>query len=1067
MVFYAHLLQEALDSPTIVVITDRNDLDDQLYGQFAKCKEFLRQEPIHAESRENLKSLLAGRQANGIIFTTMQKFEESHEALSERNNIIVMADEAHRGQYGLTETVDAKTGKIKIGTARIIRNTLPNATYIGFTGTPISSKDRSTREVFGDYIDIYDMTQAVEDGATRPVYYESRVIKLNLDEDTLRLIDSEYDVMAENADGEVVEKSKRELGKMEAVLGNDNTINSLVCDILDHYENNRENLLTGKAMIVAYSRPIAMKIYKRILELRPAWTEKVGVVMTSGNNDPEEWRKIIGNKHHKDELAKKFKDNNSTMKIAIVVDMWLTGFDVPSLATMYVYKPMSGHNLMQAIARVNRVFRDKEGGLVVDYVGIASALKQAMNDYTSRDKKNYGDTDVAKVAYPKFLEKLSVCRDMFHGYDYSKFTGGTDLERAKTISGAVNFIMDREKVDDKDSFVKEALMLHQALSLCSSLVDEESRFEAAFFESVRVLVLRLTNTGVGKKISLPEMNARINELLKQSIKSDGVINLFSDIKEDFSLFDPKFLEEVANMKEKNLAVELLKKLIAEQVSVYRRTNVVKSEKFSEIMQRSLNAYLNGMLTNEEVIEEMLNLAKQIATAKKEGDQLGLTADELAFYDALTKPQAIKDFYENEELIAITKELADTLRRNKTIDWQKRESARAKMRMLIKKLLKKHKYPPEGMEDAVQTVMTQCELWTDTPKVYEPVYLCKVNRDIDLQEIAKNSIGRLPGSDMSIPIKNINALVTHNTAVLGILGVGKSCLTFELIKKIVAAGIKVICLDITNQYASDNGLYKYIPEAQIVSDLLQAKIDELESQSMRTGTSDSKSSWGNVENFKKLMESAVSGFMDANNKSVMVLNPEKYIVRQAATDFRITELKDVSLVEKVQIISEIVLKKCMDLGQIDRARCCVVYEEAHSLTPEFNSVVVKDDNSHANGTAKVILQGRKYGLGCIIVTQRTANVTKSILNQCNTIFALRVFDDTGKSFLENYIGRDYSDTLPTLEERHAIAIGKGIGLKQPVILQLNDMKYLQTNDGEEIVEKNECVDVEIEEITPNL
>ena len=356
----------------------------------------------------------------------------------------------------------------------------------------------------------------------------------------------------------------------------------------------------------------------------------------------------------------------------------------------------------------------------------------------------------------------------------------------------------------------------------------------------------------------------------------------------------------------------------------------------------------------------------------------------------------------------------------------------------------------------------------TPKVYEPLYLCKVNRDIDLQEIAKTSIGRLPGSDMSIPIKNINALVTHNTAVLGILGVGKSCLTFELIKKIVAAGIKVICLDITNQYASNNGLYKYIPEVQIVSDLRQEKIDKLASQAMRTGTIDSKSSWGNVENFKKLMESAVAGFMDANNKSVMVLNPEKYIVRRAATDFKITELKDVSLVEKVQIISEIVLKKCMDLGQIDKARCCVVYEEAHSLTPEFNSVVVKDDNSHANGTAKVILQGRKYGLGCIIVTQRTANVTKSILNQCNTIFALRVFDDTGKSFLENYIGKDYSDTLPTLEERHAIAIGKGIGLKQPVILQLNDMKYLQMNEGEEeIVEKNEYVDVETEEITPNL
>ena len=745
MVFYAHLLQEALDSPTIVVLTDRNDLDDQLYGQFAKCKDFLRQDPIQADSRENLKTLLAGRQANGIIFTTMQKFEESGEALSERHNIIVMADEAHRGQYGLAEKIKIvknedgrEEAKRVIGTARIIRNSLPNATYIGFTGTPISSKDRSTREVFGDYIDIYDMTQAVEDGATRPVYYESRVIKLNLDQEILDKIDAEYDLMALNADNEVIEKSKRELGQMEAVLGNDNTINSLVCDILEHYENNRENLLTGKAMIVAYSRPIAMKIYKRILELHPDWTEKVGVVMTSGNNDPEEWRQIIGNKHHRDELAKKFKDNNSPMKIAIVVDMWLTGFDVPSLATMYVYKPMAGHNLMQAIARVNRVFRDKEGGLVVDYVGIATALKQAMNDYTSRDKKNYGDTDVAKVAYPKFMEKLTVCRDKFHGYDYSKFKNGTDLERAKAISGAVNFIIGREKVDDKDSFVKEALMLHQALSLCSSLVDEESRFEAAFFEAVRVLVLRLTVTGVGKKISLPEMNARINELLKQSIKSDGVINLFSDIKEEFSLFDPKFLQEVANMKEKNLAVELLKKLIAEQVSVYRRTNVVKSEKFSDIMQRAINSYLNGMLTNEEVIEEMLKLAKQIAADQKEGNKLGLNADELAFYDALTKPQAIKDFYENEELIAITKELTETLRKNKTIDWQKRESARAKMRMLIKKLLKKHKYPPEGMEDAVQTVMTQCELWTDNNSFEENhnIYIHSDNTEDTLPMVAE-------------------------------------------------------------------------------------------------------------------------------------------------------------------------------------------------------------------------------------------------------------------------------------------------------------------------------------------
>ena len=737
MVFYAHLLQDALNSPTIVVITDRNDLDDQLYGQFAKCKEFLRQSPMHAESREHLRELLEKRQANGIIFTTMQKFEESDEPLSDRRNIIVMADEAHRSQYGLSEKVDAETGKIKIGTARIIRNSLPNATYIGFTGTPISMKDRSTREVFGDYIDIYDMTQAVEDGATRPVYYESRVIKLKLDQKTMELIDAEYDLMAENADPEVIQKSKKQLGQMEAILGNESTIDSLVTDILDHYENNREHLLTGKAMIVAYSRAIAIKIYRRILELRPGWTDKVAVVMTESNKDPEDWREVIGNKRHRDELAKIFKDNNSQLKIAIVVDMWLTGFDVPSMATMYVYKPMHGYNLMQAIARVNRVFQDKEGGLVVDYVGIASALKEAMNDYTSRDKKNYGETDVEKVAYPKFIEKLSVCRDLFHGYDYSKFMSGSNLDRSKTISGAVNFIVDPFKEKELESYKREAILLKQALSLCSSIVKEKLRIEAAFFESVRVLVMRLASSGDGHKISLPEMNERVNALLQQSIKSNGVINLFSDVNGEFSLFDPKFLEEIAKMKEKNLAVELLKKLIAEQVIIYKRTNVVKSEKFSEIIQQAMNRYLNGMLTNEQVIEELLKLAKQIQLSQEEGKELGLTADELAFYDALTKPQAIKDFYENEELIAITKELADTLRKNRTIDWQKRDSARAKMRMMIKKLLKKHKYPPEGMDDAVQTVMTQCELWTDNNDMEDRVnsYSKKLNQYVkEISEI---------------------------------------------------------------------------------------------------------------------------------------------------------------------------------------------------------------------------------------------------------------------------------------------------------------------------------------------
>lgn len=439
--------------------------------------------------------------------------------------------------------------------------------------------------------------------------------------------------------------------------------------------------------------------------------------MTSGNKDPEEWHDIIGNKHHRDELAKKFKDNDSPLKIAIVVDMWLTGFDVPSLATMYVYKPMNGYNLMQAIARVNRVFGDKEGGLVVDYVGIASALKQAMNDYTKRDKDKYGDMDIAAVAYPKLLEKLRICRDLLYGFDYSAFSYGSDLERAKMISGGVNFFVAPDKEEDKNNYLREALALHQALSLCSSMADESLRMEAAFMEAVRVLLMKLADQGGGgKKISLPEMNARINELLKQSIKSDGVINLFSDVKDEFSLFDQKFLSDVARMKEKNLAVELLKKLIAEQIVLFKRTNIVKSGKFSEIIQKTMNRYLNGMLTNEQVIEELLKIASEIACAKETGAVLGLSDEEMAFYDALTKPEAIKDLYENEQLIAMTKELTETLRKNQTIDWQKKEQARARMRMMIKKLLKKYNYPPEDRDDAVAVVMQQCELWADAERV---------------------------------------------------------------------------------------------------------------------------------------------------------------------------------------------------------------------------------------------------------------------------------------------------------------------------------------------------------------
>ena len=709
MVFYAGLLQQALDSPTIVVITDRNDLDDQLYTQFASCKDFLRQTPEHAESREHLKKLLAGRQANGIFFTTMQKFEESAEPLSERRNIIVMADEAHRSQYGLTERVK-KDGTVVVGTARIIRDSLPEATFIGFTGTPVSTKDHNTREVFGDYIDIYDMTQAVEDGATRPVYYESRVMNLGLNEDVLRQIDATYELLALNADERDIERSKKELGTMEAILAAPETIDTLCRDIIAHYEDSRENLLTGKAMIVAYSRAIALQIYNELLKLRPGWTEKVKVVMTSGNNDPEEWRNIIGNKTYKKELARKFKDDGDPMKIAVVVDMWLTGFDVPSLATMYVYKPMNGHNLMQAIARVNRVFRDKEGGLVVDYVGIARALKEAMNDYTVRDRKNYGDMDIAKTALPKFEEKLRVCGELFHGFDYAAFIqeNSDDKARADLITGGINFIMGKEE-NTQNLFQKESMLLRQARTLCQSLLNKDQRMEAAYFEAVRVALSRISGP---RKLSFKEINEQINAMLGQSIRSDGVINLFSDRNEEFSLFDPAFLEEVGRMKEKNLAAELLRKLLSEQIAAYRRTNLVQAEKFSERMQRIMNAYRNGQLTNAEVIEELRKMAADIAKAHQEGDALGLSPEELSFYDAITKPEAVKDFYTNEQLREMTKELTDTLRKSRTIDWQKKDSARAKMRSMVKRLLRKYKYPPEGLEDAIKTVIAQCEMWAD-------------------------------------------------------------------------------------------------------------------------------------------------------------------------------------------------------------------------------------------------------------------------------------------------------------------------------------------------------------------
>ena len=709
MVFFAHQLIQNIPEVTIVVVTDRKDLDDQLFGQFARCKDFLRQQPQNAESREDLANKLRDRKSGGIFFTTIQKFEKGESALSTRRNIVVMTDEAHRSQYG-EERWDDKSQQMKIGFSKKMREALPGASFIGFTGTPISNRDRDTEEVFGDYIDVYDMSQAVDDGATRPVYYESRVVNLNLDEKTLKMLDNEFDRLSEEgATDEQIKVAKQEHSRLEVILGEESTIDSLVRDIIKHYEENRQYELTGKAMIVALTRGIAVKIYNKILELRPDWDEKVKVVMSGSNSDPEEWQKLTGDDKYRQELARKFKDDNDPMKIAIVRDMWLTGFDVPSLATMYVYKPMSGHNLMQAIARVNRVFKEKEGGLVVDYVGIAQALKNAMKQYTNRDMRRFGDPDVAKTALLKWQEEMEICRDLLFGFDYKGFFEDDNTLRAKAITGGVNFLSSPSMAQKKKDFMEHSSLLHNATTLCRSLLSDKDKTEVCYMDALRVMMARLAKKG---KIAKHEINERIGELLRQSIKSDGVINLFGDKKLEFSIFDEAFMQEIRNMKERNLAVELLTKLLKEKIATSKKTNVIKSDLFSDMLNQSLSNYLKGLLTNEEVIEELIKLAEQIKNSDKEGESLGLTAEEKAFYDALSTPEGVRQAYSDEEFISMTKELTEELQKNRTIDWNRKASARAKMRVMVKRLLKKYKYPPKHAEKALETVMRQCEHWVD-------------------------------------------------------------------------------------------------------------------------------------------------------------------------------------------------------------------------------------------------------------------------------------------------------------------------------------------------------------------
>lgn len=706
MVFYAGIIvsDSEFANPTLVMLTDRNDLDNQLFNTFsASSKLLLRQVPKQAESREHLVELLKVK-AGGIIFTTIQKFSEGEGIINDRSNIIFMADEAHRSQYGLDGKLDRTTGEWKYGMAKYMRDGLPNATFIGFTGTPIDLKDKSTIEVFGDYIDVYDMTQAVEDGATVPIYYENRTAKLKLNEEILQKIDQEYENIAEEAGEYVVEKSKEDLTSIEAVVGAKERLEMLADDIIAHYED-RQYVLTGKAMIVCMTRRIAINLYKLLLEKRPSWQEKVKVVLTASNQDPEEWHDLIGNKAYRDSLMVEFKDNASEFKIAIVVDMWLTGFDVPSMATMYIDKPMKGHNLMQAIARVNRVYKDKEAGLIVDYIGMAADLKLALNQYTKRDQDKVPDVG---LAYSVAMAKLEIMRDYFYGFSYMEFFGDSDVKRLKIIADGVDFALGLEDEEIK-GIVRETTALGQAETLCRSMLDDRTKQEIEFFKCVKAGLCKVAGRG---KITANEINARIVKMLEQAIEQDGVFNIFAETGKknpEISLLSEEYMKQIRNMKHKNLAAEMLRKLLVDNIKVLSRTSVVKSQLFSEKMKTVLNRYNNRMITSAEVIEELLNLSQEMTDSFNVGQNKGLSTDELAFYYALSaEPEVLRNM-EDSVLVEMAQELTALIQKNRTVDWDKKQSARAYMRVQVKRLLLKYKYPPEQAKAAIITVIKQAEL----------------------------------------------------------------------------------------------------------------------------------------------------------------------------------------------------------------------------------------------------------------------------------------------------------------------------------------------------------------------
>ncbi len=703
MAFYAGRLavHPAMQNPTIVVITDRNDLDDQLFGTFSRCRDLLRQTPVQAESRDDLAKLLRGSASGGIIFTTIQKFLAGGGDLSDRRNIVVIADEAHRSQYDFID-----------GYASAMRDALPNASFIGFTGTPIELKDANTKAVFGNYISVYDIQQAVADGATVPIYYEGRLAKLELKASERPKIDTDFEEVTENEEAEKKEKLKTKWAALESVVGTPNRIDLIAQDLLDHFDKRLE-VIEGKAMIVCMSRRICVELYKAIIKLRPEWhaTEDqqgaIKIVMTGNATDPADWQNHIRNKERREKLATRFKDPNDQFQVVIVRDMWLTGFDVPSLHTMYIDKPMQGHGLMQAIARVNRVYGDKPGGLIVDYLGLAYHLQKALATYTENGGK--GNTAIdQEEAVSLVLREYEICRDLFHGFDYSKWRTGNGKEQMSLLNWAQEHILAQE--NGKPRLLQTVTRLSQAFALA---VPNEKvlaiRDDVGFFQAVRA---RIIKSSPERELEADDIEHAIRQIISRAVVSEEVIDIFSAAglkKPDISILSDEFLADVHDMPQRNVAIELLRKLLFDEIKLRSRKNLVQSRSFAEMLERTIHSYQNRAIEVAQVIAELIELAKEIRESNKRGEELKLSEEELAFYDALEVNDSAVKVLGDENLKIIARELVETVRNNVSIDWTVKENVRAKLRVMVKRILRKYGYPPDKQEKATQTVLEQAEV----------------------------------------------------------------------------------------------------------------------------------------------------------------------------------------------------------------------------------------------------------------------------------------------------------------------------------------------------------------------